>query len=109
MILLCRKNIKKAKEEHDIEYMGLDPILFKFKRDEPPWPQLNEIPYDPDSSANTEIAIQNREFRTSLFSTNYKNLLRTNGTWLENDLMPRMNFFLRRKSQNICKGNVSKH
>ena len=61
--------------------------------------------YYPDSSTISKEA--ERSKRIYQFNSLVNNHLMEGDTWKGNDLMNRMNFFLRRKTQKLCKGSVS--
>ena len=110
MLTIYRNTVKQAKKEHDREYMNFDLDTFhqvhEGKKTIPFGDfQLNEIPYYPDSSTISKEA--ERSKRIYQFNSLVNNHLMEGDTWKGNDLMNRMNFFLRRKTQKLCKGSVS--
>ena len=110
MLTIYRNTVKQSKKEHDREYMNFDLDTFhqvhEGKKTIPFGDfQLNEIPYYPDSSTISKEA--ERSKRIYQFNSLNNNHLMEGDTWKGNDLMNRMNFFLRRKTQKLCKGSVS--
>ena len=104
MYFFFRLDIQKAKKYHDELFSKIDfetiihPDFVKEK--------TNEIPYfsSESTSKNEKIRMaQLNAFDTIRF---YENLLPKGATWLDNDINVRMNLFLRRRMQKLCKGTV---
>ena len=101
-VIIFRKTLKKAKEDHDEEFMAFD--LGAFNRQITP--RLNEFPYKPNSRTREQENI--RESRQAHMSALWDNIFVDGNSWDGNDLMARMQFFLRRKTQKLCKGTFQK-
>lgn len=66
--------------------------------------KINEIPYYRNSKSH--ILEDQRNSRILDFNTVHANLFKDNNNWQGNDLMPRMQFFYRRRIQKLCKNKV---
>ena len=65
-----------------------------------------EVPYFPSSLTMKKEEM--RMMRTTHFVKKYENIMDDGKTWSYNDLPARFMFFLRRKTQSLCKGKVSR-
>ena len=65
---------------------------------------VNDVPYHPNVATEPQEKI--RASKVHQMSTAHYNILNSKD-WQNNDLMGRMNIFLRRKKQKICRGTVS--
>ena len=66
---------------------------------------VNDVPYHPNVATEPQEKI--RASKVHQMSTAHYNILNSTKDWNDNDLMGRMNIFLRRKKQKICRGTVS--
>ena len=97
--MLLRKLIRQGKEDHDKAYFGIDFSAFmaEIKR-------TREVAYfTRSSSPQRESELNERSMTMNVFD----NLIRPGGHWQNNDLPVRLEFFLRKRVQKLCKGTVS--
>ena len=105
---IFRKKRKIAKQDHDWHFRNFNLATFAY-----PNPnvtndhmiKINEIPYYRNSKSH--ILEDQRNSRILDFNTVHANLFKDNNNWQGNDLMPRMQFFYRRRIQKLCKNKVS--
>ena len=64
----------------------------------------NEKMYE--SNNITNLLEMNRAENTAEFNENYKNILKPYMNWMGHDLNYRMDIFLRRRIQKLCRGTV---
>ena len=99
--LFFRRAIKKGKEDHDYMYMKVDfSKLFIGKI-----PTTNEVPYYPDILTEKQQEMKLANIKRHL--RNHENLVPYMKDWKDSDLQVRMNYFLRRQTQDLCRGEVS--
>ena len=70
-------------------------------------PKLNEIPFLKKNVQKHQELIQLWSNEKKYYSTEYRNILPSGTNWSYGDTSSRLDFFLRRKIQNLCKGAVS--
>ena len=70
-------------------------------------PKLNDIPFLKKNVQKQQELIQLWSNKTKYYSTEYQNILPSGMDWSYGDTSSRMDFFLRKKVQNLCKGTVS--
>ena len=95
-----RKALKNGKEVHDAAYVG---IKFNALMNDNGLTVTSEKPYYP--SVMTQAQENSKAYLTEIMTAATGNLLRT-PDWLKGDLQVRMHYFLRRKKQKLCRGNV---
>ena len=66
----------------------------------------SEIPYFSTESTSKNEKIRMAQFNAFDTIRFYENLLPKGACWLDNDIAVRMNLFLRRRMQKLCKGTV---
>ena len=87
--------------DHDKAFMDTNLKIFETL------PSLTrEVPYFPSSLTMKKEEM--RMMRTTHFVKKYENIMDDGKTWSYNDLPARFMFFLRRKTQSLCKGKVSR-
>ena len=59
-----------------------------------------------ESNNITNLLEMNRAENTAEFNENYKNILKPYMNWMGHDLNYRMDIFLRRRIQKLCRGTV---
>ena len=59
-----------------------------------------------ESNNITNLLEMNRAENTAKFNENYKNILKPYMNWMGHDLNYRMDIFLRRRIQKLCRGTV---
>ena len=95
--------IQKAKASHDEEYMNFDfdGLMDKFVR-------LREKPYL--SSVASQEKEREFEVRFKDINSRFYNLVYANTPYLpaQNDLGLRMDYYLRRRTQNLCRGQFER-
>ena len=86
--------------DHDKAFMDTNLRIFETL------PSLTrEVPYFPSSLTLEKEEM--RMMRTTHFVKKHENIMDDGKTWSYNDLPARFMFFLRRKTQSLCKGKVS--
>ena len=100
IIINYRKALKNGKEVHDAAFVDIN---FKALMYDNGLTITSEKPYHP--SVMTQKQENSKAYLTELISTATDNLLRT-PDWNKGDLQVRLHYFLRRKKQKLCKGNV---
>ena len=98
----CRKALKKAKQEHDMEYINVD-MEFEFRKR---FPRTNDIPFFPDE--NTIEIEKIRSLELKRLSSHITNFMPQGMVWHGHDLMFRLDGLLRRRIQKLCRGTVSR-
>ena len=97
-----RKALKKAKQEHDMEYVNIDMEMEFMKR----FPRTNDIPFFPDE--NTIEIEKIRSLELKRLSSHITNFMPQGMVWHGHDLMFRLDGLLRRRIQKLCRGTVSR-
>ena len=95
-----RKALKNGKEVHDAAFIGIN---FKTVMKDDGMTLTSEKPYYP--SVMTQEQEHFKAYLTEVMNAATGNILRT-PDWLLGDLQVRMHYFLRRKKQKLCRGNV---
>ena len=95
-----RKALKNGKEVHDAAFIGIN---FKKVMKDDGMTLTSEKPYYP--SVMTQEQEHFKAYLTEVMNAATGNILRT-PDWLLGDLQVRMHYFLRRKKQKLCRGNV---
>ena len=95
-----RKALKNGKEVHDAAYLDIN---FKKVMKDDGLTITSEKPYYP--SVITQTQEHTKTYLTETMTAATGNLLRT-PDWQKGDLQVRMHYFLRRKKQILCRGNV---
>lgn len=102
-LLYFRKVIQKAKAAHDDEYMNFDfdGLMDKFVR-------LRETPYL--SSVASQEKEREFQLRFKDINSRFYNLIYANTPYLpaQNDLGLRMDYYLRRRTQSLCRGEYER-
>ena len=68
-------------------------------------PTTNEVPYYPDILTEKQQEMKLANIKRHL--RNHENLVPYMKDWQDSDLQVRMNYFLRRQTQDLCRGKVS--
>ena len=99
-----KKLIQKAKSAHDEAYN-----IFNFTKKLDTFVRLNEKPFL--SSVATEIQETEFNLRYQDIQSRYENVIYKSTPYLElqNDLGHRLDFYLRRRSQSLCRGDFVRH
>ena len=98
-----RRNIQTAKDIHDDIYMKIVDKEYSgyiFRN----WPSLRELPFT--DNLKDVGRVLDRLMMTRYFNDTYTNLLPEGKVWDQTNLMGRMKFYYRRKTQSACQNKV---